>query len=285
VSWHFSRALEEAYLADDCSDGELYAQLSSIPTAPASSCSGRTKATLSHFPFGTMYVPSVALSGAALLTWYRAGFRARTSAAPGKILIQQRKNHKGSTASVVGFGLSSQELLPKYVLDSRLLRTLPCLSKEGWTAFLEAWPKWGTMRNGVVSPRHPWVLLIREKESSFWHVTPTARDYKGASDACLRSLDTFPGFLHKTQLWHQTPTAVLRSGVYHPLVRLENGKHILTVYDNYSPRLKGSSPGHFCTFPNPECSEAVMGWPISWTAATPLATAKFRSWLRRHGVF
>jgi hypothetical protein len=306
MTWHFSRALEiqfsramgegsassrfsrglEAGSSAACSSaGARSPQWSLTSTVPASSWSARTKGTFRRFPFGTMCAPSTEARGEALLTWYQGASRAR-------ILVVRVKpygviNHAASTGSAVDFGSSTLASSMKFVLDTRLLRTLRCSSSTGLTAFLEDWPKWGTMQSGAASPRPSWELHTSERESSFWHVTPTAQDYRDANDACLRSLDTFPGFLHKTRLWHQTPTAVLRSGVHYPLIRLDQKTrtHILTVYDNYSPRLKESSPGRFCTFPNPECSEAVMGWPISWTAVTPLATAKFRSWLRRHGVF
>lgn len=35
--------------------------------------------------------------------------------------------------------------------------------------------------------------------------------------------------------------------------------------------------------PHPEFVEELMGWPIGWTDLRPLATARFRLWLRRHG--
>ena len=35
--------------------------------------------------------------------------------------------------------------------------------------------------------------------------------------------------------------------------------------------------------PSPQMLEAVQGWPIGWTALEPLATARFRQWLRSHG--
>ena len=35
---------------------------------------------------------------------------------------------------------------------------------------------------------------------------------------------------------------------------------------------------------NPEFWELMMAWPIGWTDLKPLATDKFRRWLRSHGV-
>ena len=36
------------------------------------------------------------------------------------------------------------------------------------------------------------------------------------------------------------------------------------------------------TYPNPDHSETVMGWPIGWSALEPLETARFQSWLQQH---
>lgn len=35
---------------------------------------------------------------------------------------------------------------------------------------------------------------------------------------------------------------------------------------------------------NPRFCEWLMGWPIGWSALRPLATARFRRWLSRHGT-
>ena len=34
--------------------------------------------------------------------------------------------------------------------------------------------------------------------------------------------------------------------------------------------------------PSPQLLEALMGWPIEWTALEPLATAKFQEWSNSH---
>lgn len=43
------------------------------------------------------------------------------------------------------------------------------------------------------------------------------------------------------------------------------------------------SQGRRTTYPNPECSESVMGWPLGWTELKPLATDRFRQWCDLHG--
>jgi hypothetical protein len=36
---------------------------------------------------------------------------------------------------------------------------------------------------------------------------------------------------------------------------------------------------------SPEETEQLMLWPIGWTDLKPLATAKFQSWLQKHGSY
>jgi hypothetical protein len=43
------------------------------------------------------------------------------------------------------------------------------------------------------------------------------------------------------------------------------------------------SQGRKTTYPNPECSESVMGWPLGWTELKPLATDRFQQWCNSHG--
>ena len=44
--------------------------------------------------------------------------------------------------------------------------------------------------------------------------------------------------------------------------------------------LRGTVIGSLCL---PEFEELVMGWPVTWTAPTPLEMDRFRRWLRWHG--
>ena len=46
--------------------------------------------------------------------------------------------------------------------------------------------------------------------------------------------------------------------------------------------LRGTVIGYLCS---PEFEELVMGWPVTWTAPTPLETARFHAWLQMHGAF
>ena len=46
-----------------------------------------------------------------------------------------------------------------------------------------------------------------------------------------------------------------------------------------NPKLSGRKPSEI----HPLLHEILMGWPIGWTDLLPLATDKFRLWLRSHG--
>ncbi len=141
MSWHFSRALVEDYSRADCSGGEPSARSNSIDTAETYSCPGRTTAALSDSPSGTTCGPSTVESGAGLLTWFRAGSRARTSAPPDEA--------PGSTEIKADSGPSLLGSFARWDRDSSSWRTPQCSLLGGSDEFLETWPRWGSMRNGV----------------------------------------------------------------------------------------------------------------------------------------
>jgi hypothetical protein len=74
----------------------------------------------------------------------------------------------------------------------------------------------------------------------------------------------------------------------------EGGENLQTQVDRYpTPRANkwGPPDSHGKTHPNtpkgslnPYWVEWLMGWPIGWTDCEPLATDRFRLWLRLHGI-
>jgi len=115
MSWHFSQALEAAFWADTCSDGEPSAPWSETPTARDDSCSDRMKGTLHRSPFGTMYVPSTDDLGEALLTWFLGASLVRTSASQEKV--------QESTESVAGSGAKWPASFARYNRDTHSWKT------------------------------------------------------------------------------------------------------------------------------------------------------------------
>jgi len=86
MSWLYSRALVEEYLAGNCSDGELSVLLSGNPTPQVFLPPDKTTRFWSLSRYGMTCSPLTDGLGAGLLTWFLAGFRARTSALQGKEL-------------------------------------------------------------------------------------------------------------------------------------------------------------------------------------------------------
>lgn len=78
MSYIFSRALVEEFLEANCSASEPSALLNSNPTPQAYCSPARMTAYSRLSRFGMTYAPLTDDRGAALLTWYREAFRART---------------------------------------------------------------------------------------------------------------------------------------------------------------------------------------------------------------
>lgn len=167
MSWHFSRALEGAYLEANCSDGEPSAPWSSTPFAPDDSCSDKMKGTLHRSPFGTMYVPSTDARGQALLTSFRRASPARTSPVPARVL-----------------GLTGSDP----ACTSRWNGSLARFDRErfGWktaqTSFITDLnecsvdlPRWGTMLDGALWELTQPAQIMRAKGSGLLP-TPLASD-------------------------------------------------------------------------------------------------------------
>jgi len=75
-------------------------------------------------------------------------------------------------------------------------------------------------------------------------------------------------------------TAVLK--VATPTARdWKSGKASQATHDRNSRPLSEQIGGSL----NPTWVEWLMGWPLGWTDLDPLATDKFRLWLRQHGGF
>lgn len=97
------------------------------------------------------------------------------------------------------------------------------------------------------------------------------------------------GSMQNGECWeHARPdflTSVKDSGVSLPTPSGVNGgkNHTMGRIDEWggsSNPLRGTVLGSLCL---PEFEEMVMGWPIGWTALTPLGMDKFQQWLRLHG--
>lgn len=160
MSWLFSRALVEGYLAANCLDGEPCAPLNVMPTQHPFWHRDKTTDFLNHFLFGRMSAHLTESLGAGLLTWFRAGFPARTSAPP-----EREPELKAREAD---FGWKWPGSLAKYDPLTSSWKTRQCSLLGGLDEFSETWPRWGSMRNGELLPLPTLVPRTSVNEFGLW---------------------------------------------------------------------------------------------------------------------
>lgn len=182
MSWHFSRALVEAFSEAGCSAGEPSARSNSTSIAATSSCNVRTTESLNPSPSGTMCAHSMADCGTELLTWYRSAFRAKASAPPD--LAQ------GSKTPGVPFGGKARVSFARFDLNSSSWKTPQLSLLAGSDSFSENWPAWGMMRNGECSERMPPVFLITEPAFGW---LPTPSGVNGGRNNTMGRVDEWGG--------------------------------------------------------------------------------------------
>jgi hypothetical protein len=181
MSWLFSQALVAAYSEASSLDGTQSALSNTTPTPQAFLSRDKTTDAWSRFPSGMTCEPLTESRGEELLTWFRAGFLAKTYRRPAR--------GGASTQSAVACGEKWLGSLAKYDRNSRSWKTPQCSLLEGLDEFSETWPRWGMMRDGEC-----WVRPLCQEECTDdkecglqqRYYTPTARDYKGQSGAGLR---------------------------------------------------------------------------------------------------
>jgi hypothetical protein len=290
MSWLFSQALVEAFSEVTCSDGELFAPLSGNPIPRAYLSPDRMTVFSRLSRFGMTFAPLTDTRGEELLTWYRAGFRARTSA--------PQERAQASRASDPACGARWPASLAKYDPDTSSWRTPQCSLFEDLEPSLETWPRWGSMRNGECWERPMWERRTSEIESGLWPTprttgldggsnsrnaakargmwpTPQSRDYKGPPGLQAQASGGFQSSLPAAVKMWPTPTARdYRS-------------------DSASPEWTASRQDQARGKPlpfvvggtlNPTWVEWLMGWPLGWTDLKPLVTDRSRNALPRRGA-
>jgi hypothetical protein len=249
MSWHFSRVLVEASLAESFLDGEPFAPLKSNPTLSGFLSPDRMKAFFRLSRFGMTFAPLTDDRGEELLTWFLAGFPAKTSVQPEKEQELQ--------AQEVDYGKNSHESLMKYDLNTHSWKTRPSLENGDWTPCSPTLPKSGMMQNGVCSVVKMWEHHISGKGCGFWP-TITVSDISPRVNARCEGL-----FIDKTgKLRRRTYRGRSASMGLARLLLEEYGSNLTSKF-----------------------AEWWMAWPIGWTGLSLLGTDKFQSWLQQHGIF
>jgi hypothetical protein len=170
MSWLYSQALVEEYLAANSLDGEQSAPLSGKPT-PQAYCAPDKMMDFSRLSqFGMTFAPLTANLGEELLMLYLEDFHAKTC-------LQQEKA-QDLTAQDQDFGEKWRGWLAKYDPDSYSWKTAQCSLITDSEECLEIYPTSGLMRDGLLWEQTRLALNTTETEYGLLP-TPTARDFNG----------------------------------------------------------------------------------------------------------
>lgn len=268
MSWHFSQALVEEYSQANCLDGELFAPLRSTTTREAFCWRDRMTESLDLFQFGMTSQHSTAGLGVELLTWYRAGFHALTSASPGQCGAAME-----SQATKADCGSSTCESSTKCSPDMFGGRTRQNSKPKDLQRSFVRWPSAGTFAGGQLSALTIADYLTQGNAFGFSLPTPTSRDWKDTPGMALERKD---GKTRTDRLPMLLFSCVRSAGIEWKRT---------TATAAQTVKVKGLTVTiagqEYC----PELPEWLMGWPVVWTDCAPLAMDRFREWQQQHGGF
>ena len=320
MSWHYSRALVEAYSEDCCTGGEPLPPLKSKTTHAEFYSNGKLTESYLDSLSGMMSAPSTASRGVARSMSSAEGSHAKTSVAPGKV--------KALLDLEAAYGERWQESFAKLDRETSSWKTHQCSLFGGLESFSETWPRWGSMRDGVCServmPEHHISGIVSGSGPNTEGLWPTP-----CQDASLRENKYAQGGMplgmairmwptpragkttdEKEESWQirkdagkvstpplslavkmtrrdggtktrqSFPTPASNSGSGGCVGLAGGAGNRQKLYKMFGKE-EGKKLG--CQSLNPSWVEWLMGWPIGWTDLKPLAMDKFQQWLRSHG--
>ena len=138
MSWSFSPELLAAFLGESCSGTGQSAPLNTTPTPDQFYWPDKPTEHSRLSRFGMTCAPLTGIHGEELLTWYRAGFLAKTSALP--------EPEPESTEREADSGARWPGSLAKYDHDTCSWKTAQLSLLGGLDEFSQTWPRWGLMR-------------------------------------------------------------------------------------------------------------------------------------------
>jgi len=287
MSWHFSRALAEAYSQDTCSDGEQSALSNTNPMPLLYSSSGKMMEFCSRSRSGMTCEPLTDTLGADLLTSFLADFPVRTSV--------RQEREPASQASAPASGKRWRESFAKFDRDSSSWKTPRSLPLAGLTSSSVTWPRWGSMLNGVCSELPTPELRTKGIGSGFWP-TPAASDGgRGGRITPGMTGQSLPQMVNS--VLYPTPTSTNTKAVH--MRGSDKGK--AREPRSYFPtplaldwrsgkgrtqEERGRSAGSASLAEsqggqlNPDWVEWLMGWPIGWTSFGQMNQQTFLGWQR-----
>jgi hypothetical protein len=269
MSWLYSQALVEEYLAANSLDGEQSAPLNGKPIQQAYCAPDKMTGFSRLSRFGMTFKPLMDILGEELSMSSVVAFHVRTLVPQEKAQELMENDQECGEKWLASF--------VKYDLDTSSWRTHQCSLLGDLDEFLETWPQWGLMRNGECWEQRTLEQTIRGTESglspngvdSFHTPNTTGLDGGSNSRKALRK---------KMEKW---PTPVTRdykdTGTKESMTRALNKRE--------SPGLAllvGAETGGKL---NPTWVEWLMGWPLGWTDLKRLEMDKFHCVQQQHGEY
>jgi hypothetical protein len=291
MSWLFSQALVEEYLAASSLDGEQSAPLSGKHTQQAYCAPDKMMAFSRLSRFGMTYKPLSDILGEELSMSSVVAFHVKT-------LVPQEKAQE-LMENVPECGEKWRGSFVKYDPDLSLWKTHQCSLLGDLDEFLETWPQWGLMRDGECWEQRTLEHHIRGTESglspngvdSFHTPNTTGLDGGSNSRRALRKKMELP--TPNSRDWKDGQTAGNRKSpglgvvAHWPTPRTKGMcggtgswdllKKNTTIEE---ARLMGAGNGGQL---NPLWVEWLMGWPIGFTDLKPLEMDKSHCAPQQHG--
>jgi hypothetical protein len=174
MSWLFSQALVEEYLAANSLDGEQSVQSNGNPTQQAYCAPDKMTVFSRLSRFGMMFKPFTVIHGEELSMSSVVAFHVRT--------FQPLEKESASMESGQECGEKWRGSFVKYDPDSCSWKTHQCSLLGDLDEFSETWPQWGLMRDGECWEQRTLEQTIRGTgcglSLEMWP-TPVKSDYAG----------------------------------------------------------------------------------------------------------
>ena len=299
MGWLISRALMADFENSHCSrepaaessggtssDGGQSVPSSETPMPQAYLSSGRTKEFSRLSRSGMTFAPLTDGLGEDVLMWCLAASRAKTSPPP--------EEGQESTGSGLDSGVRWRESFRRFDPVTSSWRTHRCLFDEALPASSVTLPRWGMTVGGVLWGRLTPGLPTSGIEYGLWP-TPTAAEagkipvQANYGQIGLNNHPRIRGPVLREPMEKSRPatwpTPCASEGLdcgtnWASLAAVDKGGRIARrMATRGGPETQQSPAAQL----NPNWVEWLMGWPIGWTDLGPLATDKFRQWLRWHG--
>jgi hypothetical protein len=271
MSWLYSQVLVAEYSEANSLDGAQSAPSSGNPTPQAYCAPDRMKAFSRLSRFGMTFAPLTDDHGEELLTWFLAGFLAKTSAQQEKeqALTEARSGLWKEMARIVG------QVGPRYVFieNSPMLRTrglhvvLKDLAEMGYDA------RWGVL--GAVDAGAPhkrdrmWIRA--ERRNLLSHAEHRRLGWREQQSPCAQ--ETYGELMADAK-------CVGRGQMVGSIAGGTPSEGPAGAARTRQLRQRADVVGQL----NPTWVEWLMGWPLGWTDLKPLETDKSQRWPHSHGM-